>query len=162
RIAAALAVGWATLHVPSAAFAHADPQGDRRVVRILTVAPPWPAGVVVQVRHSVTEQLVAENRTGDVLEVLGEDGRPFLRIGPNEVCAALHDRQRTGACLRPIGGRPAHHGVRPRRRTGRTRRSGARRSERRQPDVGLDACVARRTGGWPRWRERTAALARAN
>jgi hypothetical protein len=40
---------------------------------------------VVQVAVSVGAQLVAENRTGEVLEVLDADGRPFLRIGRDGV-----------------------------------------------------------------------------
>lgn len=46
------------------------------------VDPPAPAGLTIQVTRSVADQVVVENLTSDPLEVLGEDRRPFLRIGP--------------------------------------------------------------------------------
>jgi hypothetical protein len=47
------------------------------------------AGVRVQVRETVAYQLVVENTTDRVLEVLDERGAPFVRIGPQGVEANL-------------------------------------------------------------------------
>lgn len=69
--------------VPSA-HAH-DTGGTPRVARIVATAPALPRDVVVQVQRSITDQLVAQNDTDEVLEVLGADGRAFLRIGRDGV-----------------------------------------------------------------------------
>jgi hypothetical protein len=54
---------------------------DPRIVTSLEeVTPPLPDGVVVQVQASLAAQLVADNPTTTPLEVLGLDGRPFLRL----------------------------------------------------------------------------------
>lgn len=59
---------------------------------IRTDIDPLPAalaGVTIQVAASVATQLVAENPTEDVLEVIDDQGNPFLRIGPEGVQANL-------------------------------------------------------------------------
>lgn len=54
---------------------------DPRIVTTLEqVTPQLPAGVVVQVQASLAAQMVAGNTTSTPLEVLGLDGRPFLRL----------------------------------------------------------------------------------
>lgn len=66
------------LLLPASAHAHeADP---RIVTAIDQVSPALPAGVVVQVQAGISAQLVAQNPTATVLEVLGTGDRPFLRI----------------------------------------------------------------------------------
>ena len=52
-----------------------------------SVEPPPPAGVTVHVTRSIADQLVAQNSNPKDLEVLGDDGQPFLRIGPRGVTA---------------------------------------------------------------------------
>lgn len=73
------AVLLAALLLPGgAARAH---ETDPRVVTTLeAVEPALPPGVVVQVQAGLATQLVAQNPTSTVLEVLGGSGRPFLRI----------------------------------------------------------------------------------
>ncbi len=88
--AAAAVVSIVCTHAP--ASAHTGETANRQVVRIRAVAPAWPTGVVVQVRHSIADQLVAENKTDRPLEVLGDDGRAFLRIGPDGVDADVGSR----------------------------------------------------------------------
>jgi hypothetical protein len=67
--------------------AHEAAVGD--VVPALDHVPARLAGVTVQLQHTLAHQLVVENRTARVLEVLGEDGVPFLRLGPNGAEANL-------------------------------------------------------------------------
>lgn len=56
-------------------------ESDPQLQTLLTsTVPPLPAGVVVQVAAGVAAQLVADNPTDTVLEVLGDGGRPFLRL----------------------------------------------------------------------------------
>jgi hypothetical protein len=69
-----------------AASAHEAPRGD--VVPVLGPLPRALAGVTVELRHTLADQLVVENRTGSPLEVLADDGVPFLRIGPTGAEAA--------------------------------------------------------------------------
>ena len=64
--------------VPGVASGHeADP---RIATTIDAVQPPLPDDVVVQVQAGLATQLVARNPGSTVLEVLGRQGRPFLRI----------------------------------------------------------------------------------
>lgn len=53
------------------------------------VQPALPAGVVVDVRPSVVDQLVLSNPTSTPLEVLGVRGEPFLRVSSAGVLADL-------------------------------------------------------------------------
>lgn len=56
-------------------------QADPRISTVLdAVTPGLPPGVVIQVRTSIAEELVAQNTTTTPLLILGEDDRPFLRI----------------------------------------------------------------------------------
>lgn len=78
RCAAVLAVAALVLLPQAPARAHAS---DPQVVTVLDrVEPALPEGVVVQVAAGVAVQLVADNPTDRPLEVLGEGGRPFLRL----------------------------------------------------------------------------------
>jgi hypothetical protein len=56
------------------------------VARIDAVEPPLP-GVTVEVRTGVADQLLLVNTTDTPVEVLGTNGRPFLRIAKDEVTA---------------------------------------------------------------------------
>lgn len=63
-------------------------EADPRIVTALDAVPSaLPAGVVVQVQAGIATQLVASNPTSTVLEVIGTDGRPFLRLSRNGVLA---------------------------------------------------------------------------
>lgn len=76
RRAALVLLGLPLLAAPAAAH-----EADPRVVTTLeAVQPALPAGVVVQVQAGIATQLVASNPTATVLEVVGSDGRPFLRL----------------------------------------------------------------------------------
>ncbi len=66
------------------ALGHEEIGGVRNVLD--EVDPPLP-GVTIQVRISVADQLVVANPTGTELAVLGEQGEPFLRIGPDGALA---------------------------------------------------------------------------
>lgn len=73
------------LSVGAPAAAH---EADPRIVTTLQqVEPALPVGVVVQVQAGIAAQLVARNPTDTVLEVLGRQGRPFLRISRSGVLA---------------------------------------------------------------------------
>jgi hypothetical protein len=72
----------------SASPAAAHP-ADPTVRTVLDDVAPALPGVTVQVVENIAAQLVVENTTADVLAVLDDDGRPFLRIGPNGVEANL-------------------------------------------------------------------------
>jgi hypothetical protein len=76
----ALALGIA----PAAVSAHGPDAGADLAVRLDPLAPEL-AGVRAQVQRTVTHQLVIENTTDRVLEVLDERGVPFVRIGPEGV-----------------------------------------------------------------------------
>jgi hypothetical protein len=52
---------------------------------VLERVDPEIAGLTVQVAVSVTAQIIVENRTPEVLEVLDDTGTPFMRIGPGGV-----------------------------------------------------------------------------
>lgn len=66
----------------SVAAAHEGGAGVR--YRLVEVSPEVD-GLVVQVVRGLAGQLVLANETGDVVEVLDDDGEPFLRIGPDGV-----------------------------------------------------------------------------
>lgn len=88
RLARGVAVV-ALVWVSSAAAHETDP----RVTTVVdSVAPALPAGVTVTTRIGIAEELVAENATPTPLEILGEDGRPFLRISTAGVEANLAER----------------------------------------------------------------------
>jgi hypothetical protein len=69
-----------SLAVARPAPAHETAAGD--VVPTVDALPARLDGVTVQLRRTLAHQLVVENRTGRVLEVLDEHGAPFLRLGP--------------------------------------------------------------------------------
>ncbi len=76
---------------PAPATAH---EADPRIVTTLDrVQPALPADVVVQVQAGIATQLVARNPTPTVLEVVGSDGRPFLRISRAGVEADVAARE---------------------------------------------------------------------
>jgi hypothetical protein len=52
---------------------------------ILTGVDPPAPGLTVQVVVSVSAQVVVENTTGELLEILDDAGKPFIRIGPGGV-----------------------------------------------------------------------------
>ena len=64
-------------------------EGHAFVRASLDPLPPLLAGMRVEVHHTMAPQLVIENRTARVLEVLDGDGQPFVRIGPTGVEANL-------------------------------------------------------------------------
>lgn len=69
------------------AIAHEEVPGVTNVLDTIEPAPP--AGITIQVTRSVADQVAIENTTTEDLEVLGDDGQPFLRIGPRGVEANL-------------------------------------------------------------------------
>lgn len=107
RLIAAALVGVAAIVASGAgpAGAHEEVPGVRAVLD--RVEPPLPDGVVVQARISVADQLLVENRTDTNLFVLGDDGEPFLRIGPEgtyanvKSAAWFRSNDPTGAAVPP-------------------------------------------------------------
>ena len=83
RLIAAVALAAAVL-APGLAFAHGPDAGGEVDVRLDPLAPEL-AGVRAQVHRTVAYQLVVENPTERVLEVLDERGVAFIRIGPTGV-----------------------------------------------------------------------------
>jgi hypothetical protein len=71
----------AAIAVARLASAHEE-SGASDVVPVLDPLPPALQGVTIQLRHTRAHQLVVENRTQKLLEVLDEAGAPFLRLGP--------------------------------------------------------------------------------
>jgi hypothetical protein len=55
---------------------------ERRIQPVLEASVP---GVTVQVRTNVAPVMEVRNRTPHTLELLGNDGRPFVRLGPRGV-----------------------------------------------------------------------------
>ncbi len=49
---------------------------------MLSPLPPTLAGVQVQLTETLAPQLLVENPTDKTLIILGQDGQPFLRLGP--------------------------------------------------------------------------------
>ena len=92
--------------VPHAAAHEADP---RIVTTLVEVEPDLPSQVVVQVQAGIATQLVADNPTATVLEVLGTQGRPFLRMSSAGVFADVANEEffttanPTGAAPRGAG-----------------------------------------------------------
>ena len=69
-------------------------EADPRVVTTLDeVSPVLPADVVVQVQAGIATQLVASNPTATVLEVIGSNGRPFLRLSGAGVFADVRTEE---------------------------------------------------------------------
>jgi hypothetical protein len=60
--------------------AHAHGGDPTVVTAISAVTPPLPAGVVIQVRTTVSEQMIVANPTATWLVILDPDGAPFLRV----------------------------------------------------------------------------------
>lgn len=83
-LAAVLLVLGPVLVAPPALAHESDP---RIVTTIGSVEPELPAAVVVQVQAGIATQLVASNPTATVLEVLGAQDRPFLRLSAAGVFA---------------------------------------------------------------------------
>jgi hypothetical protein len=79
---AVAAVLWA-----ASAVGHGEASQD--VTIELDAAPVALAGVKVALHRTLAHQLVVENSSQELLEVLSTDGRPFLRIGPSGVEADL-------------------------------------------------------------------------
>ena len=79
RAVAAAALAILLVAGPGRAGAHAV---DPLVRTVIDEVVPDVPGLRIEVATSVTTQLVVANDTGEVLEVLDADGRPFLRIGP--------------------------------------------------------------------------------
>jgi len=82
RVCAVLALAGAI--APAVASAHGPDLGGELEVRLDPLAPEL-AGVRAQVQRTVTHQLVVENTSDRVLEVLDDRGVPFVRIGPDGV-----------------------------------------------------------------------------
>jgi hypothetical protein len=61
---------------------HAHEVAPADVVPVLDRLPPRLAGITVQLVRTLDNEVIVENRTGAVLEVLDEAGTPFLRLGP--------------------------------------------------------------------------------
>lgn len=85
RLIAATLV-WVAAIVASAG-AHEEVPGVSAVIDSIT--PPLPDGVRVEARISVADQLLVSNSTAVDLIVVGEQGEPFLRIGPEGAFANL-------------------------------------------------------------------------
>lgn len=64
--------------LPGLALAHNG--HEHEVAIVLNPLPPALAGVVVQVDDSMAPQLLVENRSGKTLEILGRNGRAFIRF----------------------------------------------------------------------------------
>jgi hypothetical protein len=79
RIAAVALAG--AVVAPAVAFAHGPDAGGELDVRLDPLAPEL-AGVRAEVHRTVAYQLVIENTTDRLLEVLDERGAAFIRIGP--------------------------------------------------------------------------------
>lgn len=103
RLVAAALLGVAAIVAPAAA--HEEVPGVRAVLD--AVEPPLPPGVTIQAQISVADQLIAENRTPTDLFVLGDEGEPFLRIGPQGTFANIkspswyRSNDPTGAAVPP-------------------------------------------------------------
>jgi hypothetical protein len=85
RAAALLGLGLAGLLTGAPAAAH---EVDPTVLFVIDDGPDVD-GITLEVATSVTTQLVLENTTERPIEVLSDDGQPFLRVGPDGVEANL-------------------------------------------------------------------------
>jgi hypothetical protein len=84
-----LVAGAAVVLGAAPALAHGT---DPTLVPVIgTVTPALPAGVVVQVRTGLSEQMLVGNPTADVLTVLDPDGTPFLRVSKAGVSGNVTD-----------------------------------------------------------------------
>ncbi len=84
-VTAAVALLVITLFLFSARPAAAHTGGDADVVLTLDDVPAALEGMTVEVVNRLAPQVVLANPTQKVVEVLGLEGRPFLRIGPDGV-----------------------------------------------------------------------------
>ncbi|HVF06305.1 MAG TPA: hypothetical protein VNA20_15795 [Frankiaceae bacterium] len=98
--AAVAAAALAVATVPAAAH----PTNPHVLARLDAVDPPLP-DVVVEIRAGVADQLLVANHGDRPVEVLGTDGRPFLRIAKDEVEADVGSPD-WHASLRPDGAAP--------------------------------------------------------
>ena len=74
----------------SAVFAHGGESHDSdNVVAVLSDRSELPAGVHIQLRRTLAPQLLVRNTSDEPLFILDENGRAFLRIGPDHVEADL-------------------------------------------------------------------------
>ena len=74
---------------PPAAVAHG---GDPSLVTVVdSISPALPPEVIVQVRTTISEQVLVANPTGTRLEVDDPQGRPFLRVSRKGVFGDLAD-----------------------------------------------------------------------
>ena len=81
RRAPAVAVVAATLLAPATAAAHA---GDPNIDTLITgTQPALPGVTIAAIQSSIAPALSAVDLANAPLEVLGPDGAPFLRIGPD-------------------------------------------------------------------------------
>lgn len=106
-----------TLLSSALAHGHGDSSGDGKgtVHAVLDPIPPELSELRVQLRNTLAPQLLVGNPTGKVLVVEDEEGRPFLRIGPDNAqgdlgAAAFH---RTNTLMAP-GAIPAGASENPR------------------------------------------------
>lgn len=72
--------------------AHGHAGGNEDVMATIDAVPAALAGIKVELHKTLGQQLVVENATDSPLEVLGIDGEPFLRIGPEGVHANVNAR----------------------------------------------------------------------
>ncbi len=80
---------------------NAGAHGVRTDVRIALDAPKI-SGLTVELHQGdIAPQIVLENRTGKMLEILGSAGQPFLRVGPKQVDADVRSHE-WKASLNPI------------------------------------------------------------
>ena len=111
---AALALAGAVVVPAPPSYGHS---ADPRVTTVVDeVSPPLPGEVVVQVQSNLAAQLVVDNPTAIELEVLSEEGRPFLRLSAAGVFADV-DSRAFYATSNPVGstsGAPATPATTPR------------------------------------------------
>jgi hypothetical protein len=87
-------------------------QSDPTIVTRVDAVEPLLNGVTVEVRAGVADQLLLVNATRTPVEVLGGDGRPFLRIGPATVDADVNAAD-WAASNSPLGTAPTGAASRP-------------------------------------------------
>lgn len=88
RLIAATLLGVAAIVASAGPSAgHEEVPGVSAVIDSIT--PSLPAGVRVEARISVADQLLVSNTTAEDVIVVGEQGEPFLRIGPQGAFANL-------------------------------------------------------------------------
>ncbi len=82
--------------------ANASAHGVRTDIRVTLEAPAIPGLTVELHQGDIAPQIVLENRSGKLLEILDAEGRVFLRISPAQVEADVHSRE-WQASLNPAG-----------------------------------------------------------